>query len=76
MQLFTLGEKHPTFHLKAEIKKLIYTGGEPLVVCESSETFAMVMSTFNQHENSVSGALTIPALDSEKVDHIPAGKAW
>ena len=76
MQLFTLGEKYPTFHLKAEIKKLIYTGGEPLVVCESSETFAMVMSTFNQHENSVSGALTIPALDSEKINHIPAGKAW
>ena len=76
MQLFTLSEKHPTFNLKAEIKKLIFISGEPLVVCENSVTFANVMSTFTQHEKSVSRAHTIPDWKCKKIDHISAGTAW
>ena len=53
MQFFT-GEEHPTFNLKAELKKLMYTSGKPLVISEDSATFTMAMAFFYQHEKHVS----------------------
>ena len=53
VQHFT-DERSP-FNLKTQLKKLIFDGGKPQVICEDPATFAMVMSTFTQHEKYVSG---------------------
>jgi len=46
--------KEAPFNLKAELKDLMFTAGKPLVICEDSVTFTMVMSTFKQYEKYVS----------------------
>ena len=46
--------QHPPFDLKAKLKELIFTGEKPLVVCEDSATFTIVMATITQHEEYVS----------------------
>ena len=61
VQHFT-DEKSP-FNLKTQLKKLIFDGGKPQVICEDPTTFTMVMSTFTQYEKYVSGVKTfMPSL--------------
>ena len=49
-QFFT-GDKCPSFNLKGELKKLIFsTSREHVVVSEDAGTFTMVMSTLTQYE--------------------------
>ena len=53
VQQITDKERRP-FNLKTALKKLIYDGDKPRVICENSATFTMVMSTFTHHEKYVS----------------------
>ena len=39
---------------QAEVKQLIFKNDTPIIVSEDNETFALVMRTFQQYENSVS----------------------
>ena len=53
MALFT--HKSSPVNLKTGLKKLIFDGDKPQVICEDPATFTMVMSTFTQYEKYVSG---------------------
>ena len=59
MQQFT--DEKSLFNLKTELKKLVYDGDKPQVICEDSAIFTMVMSTFTQHEKYVSALKNIYA---------------
>ena len=56
VQQFT-DERSP-FNLKTALKKLIFDGDKPQVICEDPATFTMVISTFTQYEKYVSGVKT------------------
>lgn len=56
MGLFT-SNKSSLVNLKTELKKLIFE--EPLVICEDSAVFTMVMSTFKNYEKDVSNYFII-----------------
>ena len=61
VQQFT-DEKSP-FNLKTALKKLMFDGDKPQVICEHPATFTMVISTFTQHEKYVSGVkIFMPSL--------------
>ena len=47
-------EKYQFVDLTASLKKVMFTGGHPVIVSEDSVTFALVMSVFNQYEKYVS----------------------
>ena len=61
VQQFT--NKRSPFNLKTELKKFIFDGDKPQVICEDPATFSMVMSIFAQYEKYVSGVKTfIPVI--------------
>ena len=51
-----LGDKDS---FSAEVKKLMFRDGTPVVVSENSEIFTMVMSTFQQYEKAVSRCMSV-----------------
>ena len=71
------------FNLKTELKKLIFEGGKPQVICEDPAIFTMVISTFTQYEKYVSGLKTVmpslvprPHSDFNCLQYGKAERAW
>ena len=51
--LFGLGGKSPSMDLKAEVRRLMFSGKEPVVVTTDPGKFIIIMSAFTTYEHQV-----------------------
>ena len=51
-----LGDKD---NFSAEVEKLMFSGGTPVILSKDSGIFTMVMSTFQQYEKAVSRCMSV-----------------